>query len=82
MLRARLSLTGFGGEAVKFLYRSSQAGQTGKSGGKLTQLGAVAGLMVLGRAALDITAPVSLLLLRLSPDVCRACVTILRLCGE
>jgi hypothetical protein len=82
MVRALLSLTGFGGEVVKLLYRSSQAGQTGKSGGKLTQLGAVAALMVLGHAALHIITPLSLLLLQLSPDVCRACVTILRLCGE
>ena len=67
---------------MKFLYRSSQPGQTGKSWGKLTQLGAVAGLMVLGHVALHIIAPVSLLLLQLSPDVCQACVTILRICGE
>lgn len=67
---------------MKFLYRSSQAGQTGKSRGKLTQLGAIAGLMVLGHAALHIIAPISLFLLQLSPDVCQACVTILRICGE
>ena len=67
---------------MKFLYRSSQAGQAGKSGGKLTQLGAVAGLMILCHAALHIIAPVSLLLLQLSPDICRACVAILRICGE
>jgi len=67
---------------VKFLDRSSQAGEAGKSTGKLTQLEAVAGLMILGHAALHITTPVSLPLLRLFPDVCQACVTILRLCGE
>lgn len=67
---------------MKFLYRSSQAGQTGKSRGTLTQLGAVAGLMVLGHTALHIIAPVSLFLLQLSPDVFQVCVTILRICGE
>lgn len=67
---------------MKFPYRSSQAGRTGQSTGKLTQLGAVAGLMILVHAALHIIAPVSLLLLQLSPDVCRACVTNLRICGE
>lgn len=67
---------------MKSLYRSRQAGQTGKTGAKLTQLGAVAGLMILVHAALDVIAPVTLLLLQLSPDVCQACVTILRICGE
>ena len=67
---------------MKFLCRIAQARQTGKLRGKLTQLGAAAGLMVLGHAALHIIAPVSLLLLQLSPDVFQACVTILRICGE
>ena len=67
---------------MKSFYRSSPAGQNGKTRGKLTQLGAVAGLMVLVHAALHIIAPVSLLLLQLSPAVCQACVTILRICGE
>lgn len=67
---------------MKSLYRSSQAGQPGKTSGKLTQLGAVAGLMILVHAALHIIAPVTLLLLQLSPDVCQACVTILRIWGE
>jgi hypothetical protein len=67
---------------MKFLHRSSQARQNGNATGKLTELGAVAGLMILGHAALHIIAPVSLLLLQLSPDVCRACVAILRICGE
>ncbi|HEX8878639.1 MAG TPA: hypothetical protein VF749_01350 [Candidatus Acidoferrum sp.] len=60
---------------MKFPYRSSRAGQTGQSTGKLTQLGAVAGLM-------PIIVPASLLVLQLSPDLCRACVTNLRICGE
>jgi hypothetical protein len=67
---------------MKSLYRGSQAAQTGKSRGKLTQLGAVAGLMILVHAAVHIIAPVGLLLLQLSPDVCQACVTILKICGE
>ncbi len=67
---------------MKFLYRSSQAGEAGKSRAKLTKPETVAGLMIPGHEALHITAPVSLLLLRLSPDVCQACVAILRLCGE
>lgn len=67
---------------MKSLYRSSQAGQPGKTRGKLTQLGAVAGLMILVHAALHIIAPVTLLLLQFSPDVCQACVTILRIWGE
>ena len=66
---------------MKFLYRSSPPWQPRKSKGKLTQIGAVAGLMVLCHAALHIIASVSFLLLQLFLDFCQTCVTILKIRG-
>lgn len=66
---------------MKLLYRSSPAGQPGKSKAKLAQMGAVAGLMILCPAALHIIAPVRFLLLQLFLDFCQACVTILGIRG-
>ena len=66
---------------MTFLYRSSQPEQPGKSKGRLVQIGAVAGFMILSHEALHIIAPVSLLLLQLFFNLCQACVTILRIRG-
>ena len=82
MASARLDLMEFQrGDFMEFLYRSSRAEQPGKSKGKLAQIGAVAGLMILSFEALRMIAPVSLVLLQLFLDVCQACVTILRIRG-
>ena len=69
------------GDVMKFPHSSSQAEQPGKSKGKVAQIGAVAGLMILSFEALHMLAPASLVLLQLFLDVCQACVTILRIRG-